>query len=142
MELSGLGKLRPNILLIGYKTNWFQCSNEEIMDYFKTIHHAFDLHLSVCVLRVPGGFNFSSFEANVEHFDANEKKKLEREDKKAEMVYNASDKDIEAGLSRNPSGIQLSSGNLNFILKNVLESKLVFFYFRKFSFSDSGNVSS
>lgn len=110
MELSGLGKLRPNILLIGYKTNWFQCTNDQIMDYFKTIHHAFDLHLSVCMLRVPGAFDYSAFESSVEQLDAHEKKKLEQEDKKAELVYNASDKDIEAAMSRNPSGIQLSFG--------------------------------
>lgn len=37
MELSGLGKLRPNLLLIGYKQNWLDCPLDDLLEYFKTI---------------------------------------------------------------------------------------------------------
>ena len=62
MELSGLGKLKPNMLLIGYKTNWQDCPLDELLEYFRTIHHAFDLHMSVAILRIPGGLDVSSDE--------------------------------------------------------------------------------
>ena len=32
-QLSGLGKLRPNTLVVGYKGNWIKCSDEEIQEY-------------------------------------------------------------------------------------------------------------
>lgn len=111
MELSGLGKLRPNIMLIGYKSNWLQAPDEDIIEYFKTIHYAFDLHMSVCVLRTPGGFDFAEYEESIEQFGEHERKKMELENKKCEMVYNASDKEL--GLLRNASGAQLSIGWCN-----------------------------
>ena len=46
MELAGLGKLKPNMLLIGYKTNWQDCPLDELLEYFRTIHHAFGVYHS------------------------------------------------------------------------------------------------
>jgi len=37
MELAGLGKLRPNVLLMGYKSNWQDSSTQELLEYFHTI---------------------------------------------------------------------------------------------------------
>ncbi|XP_037776593.1 solute carrier family 12 member 2-like [Penaeus monodon] len=56
----GLGKLRPNTVLMGYKANWQTCPQEELQSYFKTIHYAFDLHLAVGILRVDGGLDYSN----------------------------------------------------------------------------------
>lgn len=53
MEMSGLGKMKPNLLLIGFKNNW-QSSLTEARDYYKIIQTAFDMRLSVGVLRIPG----------------------------------------------------------------------------------------
>ncbi len=53
MEMSGLGKMKPNMLLIGFKNNW-QSSLTEARDYYKIIQTAFDMKLSVGVLRIPG----------------------------------------------------------------------------------------
>ncbi|XP_071545587.1 bumetanide-sensitive sodium-(potassium)-chloride cotransporter-like isoform X3 [Panulirus ornatus] len=55
----GLGKLRPNLVLMGYKTTWQTCPSEELQSYFKTIHFAFGLHLAVGILRVDGGLDYS-----------------------------------------------------------------------------------
>ncbi|KAL3078264.1 hypothetical protein niasHS_012151 [Heterodera schachtii] len=57
LQIAGLGKLRPNIILMGYKSNWTQANAnvekglEEINDYFGLIQDAFDLNMSVAVLR-------------------------------------------------------------------------------------------
>ena len=37
MELVGIGKLRPNVVLLGYKSDWQECSPNETIEYFKTI---------------------------------------------------------------------------------------------------------
>ncbi|XP_053695799.1 LOW QUALITY PROTEIN: bumetanide-sensitive sodium-(potassium)-chloride cotransporter-like [Sabethes cyaneus] len=55
IQSSGFGKLSPNILLIGYKTNWRSCSQEELNQYYKVLHNTFDNRLSLAILRLPDG---------------------------------------------------------------------------------------
>ncbi|KAK7068982.1 hypothetical protein SK128_015900 [Halocaridina rubra] len=56
---SGLGRLQPNMVMLGYKANWHTCSFDELEQYFKTIQNAFEMHLAVTVLRVEGGLDYS-----------------------------------------------------------------------------------
>ncbi|XP_076054160.1 bumetanide-sensitive sodium-(potassium)-chloride cotransporter-like isoform X1 [Oratosquilla oratoria] len=58
-QLAGLGKLRPNIVLLGYKANWAKCDKQELKAYFGTLHEAFDMYLGVAILRVPQGLDYS-----------------------------------------------------------------------------------
>ncbi|VDM61432.1 unnamed protein product [Angiostrongylus costaricensis] len=56
LQVCGLGKLRPNIVLIGFKTNWYHGGPtlqtlDELNEYFGTIQDAFDSNMAVCVLR-------------------------------------------------------------------------------------------
>ncbi|KAL0189983.1 hypothetical protein M9458_017082, partial [Cirrhinus mrigala] len=37
MQASGLGKLKPNTLVLGYKMNWQECKPESLQDYVNTI---------------------------------------------------------------------------------------------------------
>ncbi|RXG59662.1 Bumetanide-sensitive sodium-(potassium)-chloride cotransporter, partial [Armadillidium vulgare] len=55
----GLGKLVPNILFLGYKTNWEKCDPQEMKSYFNTLHQALTLHVGVAILRAQRGFDFS-----------------------------------------------------------------------------------
>ncbi|XP_068207852.1 bumetanide-sensitive sodium-(potassium)-chloride cotransporter-like [Palaemon carinicauda] len=59
MTIAGIGKLRPNTVLMGFKSNWDTSSPEELENYFKTIHYAFDMHMAVAILRVEGGMDYS-----------------------------------------------------------------------------------
>lgn len=59
LENSGLGKLRPNLALIGFKENWNE-SADEAKGYFKTLQYSFEVHLSVAILRIQGGFDISN----------------------------------------------------------------------------------
>ncbi|CAL1299875.1 unnamed protein product [Larinioides sclopetarius] len=61
IQTAGVGKMRPNILLMGFKDNWQTCDTKETLDYFHAIHQAVDTHLSLCILRMPGGADFSSY---------------------------------------------------------------------------------
>ncbi|KAB7507823.1 Solute carrier family 12 member 2, partial [Armadillidium nasatum] len=58
-QLVGLGKLRPNMVLMGYKSNWRECDKEELKPYFNTLHQALNMHLGLAILRVPNGFDYS-----------------------------------------------------------------------------------
>lgn len=37
-QASGIGKLKPNIALMGYKGDWQTCDKDELQSYFDTIH--------------------------------------------------------------------------------------------------------
>lgn len=39
LQASGVGKLKPNILLMGYKNDWQSCDQEELLNYFNTLHN-------------------------------------------------------------------------------------------------------
>ncbi len=37
MQTCGLGKLRPNMVLMGYKGDWQRCDKKEFKEYFNVI---------------------------------------------------------------------------------------------------------
>lgn len=37
IQATGIGKLRPNIVMLGFKNNWVDAQQNELVDYFKTI---------------------------------------------------------------------------------------------------------
>ncbi|XP_026056090.1 solute carrier family 12 member 10, tandem duplicate 1 [Carassius auratus] len=57
LQASGLGKLKPNILVMGFKMNWQESSSKGIEDYINTIYDAFDSNHGVCVLRLMDGLD-------------------------------------------------------------------------------------
>jgi solute carrier family 12 sodium/potassium/chloride transporter 2 len=59
MQASGIGKLKPNILLMGYKHDWQTCDSADLERYFNVVHKAFDMYLAVAILRVPDGLDYS-----------------------------------------------------------------------------------
>lgn len=59
MSIAGLGKLSPNLVLVGFKNNWKQ-DLEGLKDYIDVMYNAFDLKMSFAILRTKEGFDFSS----------------------------------------------------------------------------------
>lgn len=59
MDLVGIGKLTPNMVLIGFKSNW-QTEGASLQDYMDVIHHVFDVRLAVGILRLSRGCDFSN----------------------------------------------------------------------------------
>uniref|UniRef100_A0A673CJT9 Solute carrier family 12 member 3-like n=1 Tax=Sphaeramia orbicularis TaxID=375764 RepID=A0A673CJT9_9TELE len=55
MQASGLGKLKPNTLVLGFKANWRESSPESINDYINTIYDTFDSNYCLCILRMMDG---------------------------------------------------------------------------------------
>ncbi|NXS48424.1 S12A3 protein, partial [Balaeniceps rex] len=59
IQAAGLGKMRPNILVLGYKRNWRTASPQSLEDYVGILHDAFDFKYGVCLMRMKGGLNVS-----------------------------------------------------------------------------------
>ncbi|KAM9335538.1 solute carrier family 12 member 3-like [Symphorus nematophorus] len=67
LQASGLGKLKPNTLVLGFKANWSGSSPESIEDYINTIYDTFDSNYCLCILRMMDGLDISDqfdFEVN------------------------------------------------------------------------------
>ncbi|CAL8122010.1 unnamed protein product [Orchesella dallaii] len=60
MQASGIGKLKPNLVLMGYKSDWTSCDLEDLKAYFRVIHDVLDNHLGLCISRVREGFDYSN----------------------------------------------------------------------------------
>ncbi len=37
MQASGIGKMKPNIVMMGFKSDWAQCDSEDVKAYFRVI---------------------------------------------------------------------------------------------------------
>ncbi|NXK06856.1 S12A3 protein, partial [Herpetotheres cachinnans] len=59
IQAAGLGKMRPNILVLGYKRNWQTTSPQSLEDYVGILHDAFDFKYGVCLMRMKEGLNVS-----------------------------------------------------------------------------------
>ncbi|XP_072142546.1 bumetanide-sensitive sodium-(potassium)-chloride cotransporter-like [Dermacentor andersoni] len=111
LQSSGLGKLRPNVVLIGYKSNWQTCDRQEVLKYFTVIHDVLDLYMSVCILRLPEGHDYSEYADQDATVAANGKKPdmltvpgIERENSSGAFPRNISSAQLSmGGSSRGPS---------------------------------------
>uniref|UniRef100_T1JEV4 Bumetanide-sensitive sodium-(Potassium)-chloride cotransporter n=1 Tax=Strigamia maritima TaxID=126957 RepID=T1JEV4_STRMM len=61
MQTAGVGKLKPNMVLLGFKSDWQTCKIEELQSYFSIIHDAFDNYLAVGILRLQQGLDYGHF---------------------------------------------------------------------------------
>ncbi|XP_076232956.1 sodium chloride cotransporter 69 isoform X2 [Calliopsis andreniformis] len=66
LQAAGLGKMRPNILLMGYKQNWATCPQENLNMYFNVMHKALDMHIAVALLRISEGLDHSAVMGDVD----------------------------------------------------------------------------
>ncbi|XP_044520068.1 solute carrier family 12 member 3 isoform X2 [Gracilinanus agilis] len=59
IQAAGLGKMKPNVLVVGYKKNWQSAHPATVEDYIGILHDAFDFNYGVCVMRMREGLNVS-----------------------------------------------------------------------------------
>ncbi|KZC10308.1 Bumetanide-sensitive sodium-(potassium)-chloride cotransporter [Dufourea novaeangliae] len=57
LQAAGLGKMRPNILLMGYKQDWATCPQQNLNAYFNVMHKALDMHTALALLRISEGLD-------------------------------------------------------------------------------------
>ncbi|VDM96051.1 unnamed protein product [Thelazia callipaeda] len=73
LQMAGIGRLRPNILMMGFKNNWFQSISDELLksdDYVDIIRDALENNFGVGILRNDGsGFDISERLLNLDSSD-------------------------------------------------------------------------
>uniref|UniRef100_A0A2A4JL60 Bumetanide-sensitive sodium-(Potassium)-chloride cotransporter n=1 Tax=Heliothis virescens TaxID=7102 RepID=A0A2A4JL60_HELVI len=60
VQAAGVGRLAPNVLLMGYKADWTSAPADDLVAYFNVLHTAFESRLAVAILRVQGGLDFGA----------------------------------------------------------------------------------
>uniref|UniRef100_A0A669EXD9 Solute carrier family 12 member 1 n=1 Tax=Oreochromis niloticus TaxID=8128 RepID=A0A669EXD9_ORENI len=59
LQASGLGRMKPNTLMIGFKKNWRTAGAEAVQSYVGILHDAFDFEYGTAMLRVNQGLDVS-----------------------------------------------------------------------------------
>ncbi|XP_052889567.1 bumetanide-sensitive sodium-(potassium)-chloride cotransporter-like [Anopheles moucheti] len=65
IQTSGVGKLSPNIVLVGYKADWMRCSVQELQTYYNVLNDVFDNRMSLAILRLPNGLDCSHLTSDI-----------------------------------------------------------------------------
>uniref|UniRef100_A0A8C2X744 Solute carrier family 12 member 2 n=1 Tax=Cyclopterus lumpus TaxID=8103 RepID=A0A8C2X744_CYCLU len=73
MQAVGLGRLKPNTLVMGFKNNWSDGDMRDVEVYINTIHDAFDLQFGVAILRLQDGLDVSHIQGQDEILTTHEK---------------------------------------------------------------------
>ncbi|XP_037633780.1 solute carrier family 12 member 2-like [Sebastes umbrosus] len=73
MQAVGLGRLKPNTLVMGFKNNWSDGDMRDVEIYISTIHDAFDLQYGVVILRLQDGLDVSHIHGQDELLSSHEK---------------------------------------------------------------------
>ncbi|XP_054070318.1 solute carrier family 12 member 1 isoform X2 [Rissa tridactyla] len=59
LQASGLGRMKPNTLVIGFKKDWRNATATQVENYVGVIHDAFDFELGMIIVRISQGFDIS-----------------------------------------------------------------------------------
>ncbi|NXL27558.1 S12A1 protein, partial [Glaucidium brasilianum] len=59
LQASGLGRMKPNTLVIGFKKDWRNAAVTQVENYVGVIHDAFDFELGMIIVRISQGFDIS-----------------------------------------------------------------------------------
>ncbi|KAL7402151.1 hypothetical protein ABVT39_010531 [Epinephelus coioides] len=59
LQGAGLGRIKPNVLLMGFKKDYHSDTPQAAHNYIEILHDAFDLQYGVCMLRMKDGLDVS-----------------------------------------------------------------------------------
>ncbi|XP_043933560.1 solute carrier family 12 member 1 [Protopterus annectens] len=76
LQASGLGRMKPNTLVIGYKKDWRKDLHVAVENYVGAIHDAFDFEYGVIIIRVNQGFDISPILKAQEEMERLEQERL------------------------------------------------------------------
>nr|XP_033784861.1 solute carrier family 12 member 2 [Geotrypetes seraphini] len=66
MQAAGLGRMRPNTLVVGFKNNWLQSDMKDVDTYINILHDAFDFQYGIVVIRLKEGLDISHLQGQEE----------------------------------------------------------------------------
>ncbi|XP_005240430.3 solute carrier family 12 member 2 [Falco peregrinus] len=73
MQAAGLGRMKPNTLVLGFKKNWRQSDMRDVETYINLFHDAFDIQYGVVVIRLKEGLDISHLQGQEELLSSQEK---------------------------------------------------------------------
>ncbi|XP_006008712.1 solute carrier family 12 member 2 [Latimeria chalumnae] len=73
LQAAGLGRMRPNTLVVGFKKDWLQTDMKDVDSYINTLHDAFDFQYGVVVFRLKEGLDVSHLQGQEELLASHEK---------------------------------------------------------------------
>ncbi|XP_071383735.1 solute carrier family 12 member 2-like isoform X1 [Centroberyx affinis] len=73
LQAAGLGRLRPNTLVLGFKNDWRDGDMMNVETYIHMIHDAFDFQYGAVVLRLKEGLDVSHIQGQDELLSSQEK---------------------------------------------------------------------
>ncbi|XP_041644517.1 solute carrier family 12 member 1 [Cheilinus undulatus] len=85
LQASGLGRMKPNTLMIGFKGNWRTAGTDGVQSYVGILHDAFDFEYGTVMLRIKEGLDVSHI---VEAADETLKAEKEQRALDKEMMRN------------------------------------------------------
>nr|XP_056721797.1 solute carrier family 12 member 1 [Euleptes europaea] len=59
LQASGLGRMKPNTLVLGFKKDWRDATGGQVENYIGIIHDAFDFEFGIIIVRISQGFDIS-----------------------------------------------------------------------------------
>ncbi|XP_072138365.1 solute carrier family 12 member 1 isoform X1 [Mobula birostris] len=84
LQASGLGRMKPNTLVIGYKKDWHTINFRDVDNYVGILHDAFDFQYGLIILRISQGLDISQILQIQEELQRKEQEKLALESAKRE----------------------------------------------------------
>ncbi|XP_046651512.1 solute carrier family 12 member 3-like isoform X1 [Daphnia pulicaria] len=109
LGLSGVGKVKPNILMMGYKNDWLTCDKKSLDDYVLTIHTGFEMHVGVTILRLQEGLDCSEILADIDDLILN---KLSKDQSSSHQAYEWSVTSNGSNFSPNPDSSNENNVNV------------------------------
>ncbi|KAM3843913.1 solute carrier family 12 member 2 isoform 2-T2 [Vipera latastei] len=73
MQAAGLGRMRPNILVAGFKKDWQSADMNDVDIYINLLHDAFDFQYGIVVIRLREGLDISHLQGQEELLSSQEK---------------------------------------------------------------------
>ena len=55
MSAAGIGKLSPNVMMLGFMHSWKERAVDDMVSYYNMIHDAFTYNYGVVILNAPKG---------------------------------------------------------------------------------------
>ncbi|KAM4708916.1 solute carrier family 12 member 2-like [Discoglossus pictus] len=59
LQASGLGRMKPNTLVLGFQSRWRECDRASVDEYVNIIHDAFDFQYGVVIVRLKDGLDIT-----------------------------------------------------------------------------------
>ncbi|XP_034458609.1 solute carrier family 12 member 2 isoform X1 [Hippoglossus hippoglossus] len=76
LQAAGLGRLKPNTLVLGFKNDWRDGDMMNVETYISMIHDAFDFQFGAVILRLKEGLDVSHIQGQDELLSSQEKSSL------------------------------------------------------------------